>query len=41
MIVPSHDLVVVRMGHYKGETLGDAALRKALMLLMKAVPRHN
>src|SRR5215467_14441274 len=41
MIVPSHDLVVVRMGHYKGETLGDAALRKALMLLMKAVPRNN
>ena len=41
MIVPSHDLVVVRMGHYKGETLGDAALRKALMLLMKAVPRHS
>ena len=41
MIVPSHDLVVVRMGHYKGETPGDAALRKALMLLMEAVPRHN
>jgi hypothetical protein len=29
------------MGHYKGETPGDAALRKALMLLMEAVPRHN
>jgi CubicO group peptidase (beta-lactamase class C family) len=41
MIVPSHDLVVVRMGHYKGERLGTAALRKALTLLMEAVPRHN
>ena len=41
MIVPSHDLVVVRMGHYKGEALGAAALRKALTLLMEAVPRHN
>jgi len=29
------------MGHYKGEILGDAALRKALMLLMEVVPRHN
>ena len=41
MIVPSHDLVVVRMGHYKGETRGAAAFRKALTLLMEAVPRHN
>jgi CubicO group peptidase (beta-lactamase class C family) len=41
MIVPSHDLVVVRMGHYKGETPGAAALRKALTLLMEAVPKHN
>jgi CubicO group peptidase (beta-lactamase class C family) len=41
LIVPSHDLVVVRMGHYKGETPGVAALRKALTLLMEAVPSHN
>jgi CubicO group peptidase (beta-lactamase class C family) len=41
MIVPSHDLVVVRMGHYKGETLGAVALHNALTLLMEAVPRHN
>ena len=25
--VPSHDLVVVRLGHYKGETIGAAAFR--------------
>jgi CubicO group peptidase (beta-lactamase class C family) len=41
MIVPSHDLVVVRMGHYKGEALGDTAFRKALTLLMQAVPGHK
>ena len=41
MIVPSHDLVVVRMGHYKGETLGAAALQKALALLMEVVPRRK
>ena len=41
MIVPSHDLVVVRLGHYRGETTGAAAFRKALALLMEAVPRRN
>jgi CubicO group peptidase (beta-lactamase class C family) len=41
MIVPSHDLVVVRMGHYKGEIPGAAALQKALTLLIEAVRRHN
>jgi len=41
MIVPSHDLVVVRMGHYKGETLAAAALQKALALLMEVVPRRK
>jgi CubicO group peptidase (beta-lactamase class C family) len=38
-IIPSHDLVVVRLGHYKGEQAGEAALSKALALLMEAVPR--
>lgn len=38
LIVPSHDLVVVRMGHYSGATVGAASLRKALALLMQAVP---
>ena len=30
MIVPSHDLVVVRLGHYKGEAIGTVAFRNAL-----------
>lgn len=38
-IVPTHDLVVVRLGHYKGEPLGTPALRRALALLLQAVPQ--
>jgi CubicO group peptidase (beta-lactamase class C family) len=38
LIIPSHDLVVVRMGHYKGEGPGAVSFRKALALLMEAVP---
>ena len=38
LIVPSHDLVVMRMGHFKGATPGSASFRKALALLMEAVP---
>ena len=38
LIIPSHDLVVVRMGHYKGEGPGAMTFRKALALLMEAVP---
>ena len=38
LIVPSHDLVVARLGHYKGSQAGDRALRNALALLMEAVP---
>jgi CubicO group peptidase (beta-lactamase class C family) len=41
MIVPSYDLVVVRLGHYKGEATGTVAFRKALKLLLEAVPRRN
>jgi CubicO group peptidase (beta-lactamase class C family) len=41
LIIPSHDLVVVRMGHYKGEAAGTASFRRALALLMEAVPRRN
>jgi len=41
LIIPSHDLVVVRMGHYKGAALGAASLRKALAFLMQAVPKSN
>ena len=38
LIVPSHDLVVVRLGHYRGSQPGSASFRKALALLMEAVP---
>ena len=38
IIIPSHDLVVVRLGHYKGGQVGREALRQSLALLMQAVP---
>ena len=38
IIIPSHDLVVVRLGHYKGSQPGDEGLSNALALLMEAVP---
>jgi CubicO group peptidase (beta-lactamase class C family) len=38
LIVPSHDLVVVRLGHYKGGGPGGRALRKAVGILMEAIP---
>ena len=38
LIVPSHDLVVVRQGHYAGARAGGQALRNALALLMEAIP---
>lgn len=37
-IIPSHELVVVRLGHYKGANAGGKALDKAYSLLMEAVP---
>jgi CubicO group peptidase (beta-lactamase class C family) len=38
LIVPSHGLVVVRIGHYKGVQPGTQAFRRALAILMEAVP---
>ena len=38
IIIPSHDLVVVRQGHYRGAREGGQALRRALALLMEAIP---
>ena len=38
LIIPSHDLVVVRLGHYKGAAAGGVSFGKALALLMDAVP---
>lgn len=39
-IIPSHDLVIVRLGHYKGSSKGNEALKRAMALLMEAVPAH-
>ena len=41
LIIPSHDLVVVRLGHYKGDKPGAESFSKALALLMEAVPRRK
>jgi CubicO group peptidase (beta-lactamase class C family) len=38
LIVPSHDLAIVRLGHYRGAGPGGRALRRAVALLMEAVP---
>lgn len=39
IIIPTHDLVVVRIGHYTGSEPGSRALNAALAVLMEAVPR--
>jgi CubicO group peptidase (beta-lactamase class C family) len=41
LIIPSHDLVVVRLGHYKGSSRSNEGFNKALALLMEAVPRQK
>jgi CubicO group peptidase (beta-lactamase class C family) len=41
LIIPSHDLVVVRLGHFKGARDGAEAFERALALLMKAVPARR
>ena len=38
LIIPSHQLAVVRLGHYKGAAAGGRALRKAVEILIEAVP---
>jgi CubicO group peptidase (beta-lactamase class C family) len=40
-IIPTHDLVVVRLGHYRGNEVGDRDLQEALRHLMQAVPSHR
>ncbi|MEO8448932.1 MAG: serine hydrolase [Gemmatimonadota bacterium] len=37
-IIPSHQMVIVRLGKYRGSAEGDKALRRAMELLMAAVP---
>ena len=41
LIIPSHDLVVVRLGHFKGSSPGEQAFNRALTLLMDAVPKRH
>jgi hypothetical protein len=41
LIIPSRDLVVVRMGHFKGDAAGAVGLNRALALLIEAVPTRN
>jgi CubicO group peptidase (beta-lactamase class C family) len=38
LIIPSHQLAIVRLGHYKGQAAGLPALRKAVGILVEAVP---
>jgi CubicO group peptidase (beta-lactamase class C family) len=38
IVIPSHDLVVVKLGHYRGGEAGEPGLAKALALLVAAVP---
>jgi CubicO group peptidase (beta-lactamase class C family) len=40
-IIPTHDLVVVRMGHMRGDRAGMKALNAALAELIAAVPTAN
>jgi CubicO group peptidase (beta-lactamase class C family) len=37
-IVPSHDLVIVRLGNFKGSRQADPTLNEAIEILMSAVP---
>ena len=38
LIIPSHDLVVARLGHFSGVTVASQSLSTALALLLHAVP---
>lgn len=39
IIIPTHELVVVRLGHYKGQGRAEQALAAALERLLQAVPQ--
>ena len=39
-VVPSRQLVVVRMGHFPGSRVGSADLQRALRVLMDAIPER-
>ena len=40
LIIPSHGLVVVRLGHYRGSTEGERSLNRALSVLLDVVPKE-
>ena len=40
IVIPSHEMVVARLGHYSGSGPGRQALRRALELLLEAVPER-
>ena len=40
-VIPSRDLVIVRMGHFIGSRPGTADLRRAQALLMQAIPERK
>ena len=40
IIIPTHDLVVVRLGHSRGDAIGMKLLKSALTELVAAVPSH-
>jgi hypothetical protein len=40
LVVPSHDLVVVRLGHFKGSVPGEESFARALTLLLESVPER-
>jgi CubicO group peptidase (beta-lactamase class C family) len=39
IVIPTHDLVVVRIGHYTGAEAGAKTLNAALAVLMSAIPQ--
>jgi CubicO group peptidase (beta-lactamase class C family) len=41
IIIPSHEIVVVRLGHFKGSAAGDKALNSALASLVQAIPQSK
>jgi CubicO group peptidase (beta-lactamase class C family) len=40
-VVPSRDLVIVRMGHFTGARAGARDLERAQVLLMEAIPERK
>ena len=39
VILPTHDLVVVRMGHCKGDEVAEQSAQRALKMVLEAVPQ--